>query len=223
MKQRDMGIGIGLVVLGLFFLFGPALNLATFGWPFFVIIPGVILLFIAFTGRVGNGALAVPGAIVTVTGLILLVLNLTGRMEAWAYAWALVMAGAGTGVYLHGTISGSDSLKRTGRRGALLGILIFVLMGLVFELFIFGTLSAVLRWLIPVALLLAGGLLLYRGSQKPSSAAPARTAPPPAPPAGTQPTPPPAIPPGQPGPRTPARTPPSAPPDGTDPTEGGQR
>ena len=119
MKQRNMGFGIGLVVLGLIFLIAPALNLQAFGWPFFVIIPGVILLFLAITRSVGNGSLAVPGSIVTVTGLILLVLNVTGRMDAWAYCWALVMAGAGVGTYIYGSIAGSDTLKRNGTRGAL--------------------------------------------------------------------------------------------------------
>lgn len=178
MKQRDMGIGIGLVALGLIFLIGPALNLQAFGWPFFVIIPGAILLFVAFTSRVGNGSLAVPGAIVTVTGLILLVLNITGRMDAWAYAWALVMAGAGAGTYLYGHISESESLKKAGSRGALAGLALFVVFGLVFELFIFGTFSAVLRWVIPVALLAAGAFILYRGSGK---QAPKPVAPPPTP------------------------------------------
>ncbi|MFA5594183.1 MAG: hypothetical protein WDA15_02745 [Trueperaceae bacterium] len=178
MKQRDMGIGIGLVVLGLIFLIGPALNLQAFGWPFFVIIPGVILLFIAFTTNVGNGSLAVPGSIVTVTGLILLVLNLTGRMDAWAYAWALVMAGAGVGTHLYGRISDSATLQKTGTRGALAGLALFVLFGLIFELFIFGTFSTVLRWAIPIALLLAGAYILYRGSNKTTQGP---TAPPPAP------------------------------------------
>lgn len=178
MKQRNMGLGIGLVVLGLIFLIGPALNLQAFGWPFFVIIPGVILLFVAFTSSVGNGSLAVPGSIVTVTGLILLVLNITGRMDAWAYAWALVMAGAGAGTYLYGHISGSESLQKAGSRGALAGLALFVVFGLVFELFIFGTFSNVLRWVIPIALLAAGAFILYRGSSKP---APKPTTPPPAP------------------------------------------
>lgn len=168
MKQRNMGIGIGLVVLGLVFLIGPSLNFQAFGWPFFVILPGIALLFVAFTSRVGNGSLAVPGSIVTVTGLILLVLNFTNRMDAWAYCWALVMAGAGAGTYLYGHISESETLKRNGTRGALAGLALFVIFGLVFELFIFGTFSAVLRWLVPIVLLVAGGLILYRGSSQPT-------------------------------------------------------
>lgn len=187
MKQRNMGLGIGLIVLGLIFLLGPWLNLAAFGWPFFVIIPGAILLFLAFTTRVGNGSLAVPGAIVTATGLILLVLNITGRMQAWAYAWTLVMAAAGAGSYLYGTIAGSESLKRTGRRGAALGLVLFAAFGLFFELLIFGTFSSVFRWLLPLGLILVGALLLFnamraREAQRTAAAAvrpPAPAAPPP--------------------------------------------
>lgn len=172
MNRREMAIGIGLVVLGLVFLLGPSLNLQAFGWPFFVIIPGVVLLFISYTSSVGKGSLAVPGAIVTVTGLILLVLNLIGRMDAWAYAWALVMAGAGAGTYMYGSISDSASLKKAGSRTALVGLILFVAFGLIFELFIFGTFSAVLRWIIPIALLGAGGWLLYQGSRKPTTTRP---------------------------------------------------
>ncbi len=212
MKQREMGIGIGLVLLGLVFLIGPSLNLQAFGWPFFVIIPGIILLFVAFTSRVGNGSLAVPGSIVTVTGLILLVLNITGRMDAWAYAWALVMAGAGAGTYMYGQISNSDSLKRAGRRGLLAGLALFAVFGLVFELFIFGTFSAVLRWLIPVALLAAGALILFRSSNKPTSQP---TTPPPPP----QQVPP--RPQGQGAPQVPPPTTP--PPPKVEPGEGGPR
>lgn len=188
MKQRNIGFGIGLVVLGLVFLIGPALNLQAFGWPFFVIIPGVILLFLAFTKSVGNGSLAVPGSIVTVTGLILLVLNITGRMDAWAYAWALVMAGAGVGTYIYGSIAGSDTLKRNGSRGALAGVALFIVFGLVFELFIFGTFSTVLRWAIPLLMLAAGAYILYRGTNRPPQrpAGPAAQPPHAAPPPPTQ-------------------------------------
>mgnify|MGYP001187771655 CR=1 FL=1 len=78
------------------------------------------------------------------------------------------MAGAGAGTYLYGHISESETLKRNGTRGALAGLALFVIFGLVFELFIFGTFSAVLRWLVPIVLLVAGGLILYRGSSQPT-------------------------------------------------------
>lgn len=187
MKQRELGIGIGLVVLGLIFLVGPWLNLEAFGWPFFVIVPGVILLFLAFTRTVGNGALAVPGSIVTVTGLILLVLNIMQRMDAWAYAWGLIMAAAGIGTYLHGTISDNAKLKKNGQRTAIIGLLLFVGFGLIFELFIYGTLGNVIRWLVPVLFIVAGALLIYFGQRSkatpkvhtpPSAPAPQVVAPP---------------------------------------------
>lgn len=181
MKQRDMGIGIGLIVLGLIFLMGPWLNLAAFGWPFFVIVPGVVLLFLAFTRTFGNGALAVPGSIVTATGLILLVLNLIHRMDAWAYAWGLIMAAAGVGTYLHGVISANDTLRKNGQRDAIVGLLLFVGFGLIFELFIYGTMGNVLRWLVPVLFVVAGALLIYFGQRRktpPKASVPAPVAPP---------------------------------------------
>ncbi len=165
MKQRDMGIGVGLIVLGLIFLVGPWLNFAAFGWPFFVIVPGAVLLFLAFTRTIGNGALAVPGSIVTATGVILLVLNLMQRMDAWAYAWGLIMAAAGVGTYLHGVISGNATLKKNGQRSAIVGVALFVGFGLIFELFIYGRLSNVFRWIVPVLFIAAGAILIYFGQR----------------------------------------------------------
>ena len=165
MKQRDMGIGIGLVLLGLVFLIGPALNLQAFGWPFFVIIPGIILLFIAFTSRMGNGSLAVPGSIVTTIGLILLVLNLTDYWQAWAYCWALIAVGAGLGNFIHGALTRDPQKEREGLRAAYVGLILFAAFGAFFEFFIWGGASLVMRWLIPLALVAVGVYLILRREQ----------------------------------------------------------
>src|SRR5260370_12383814 len=65
----SMALGIVLVVVGLFALgvvvFG--IDLTQYGWPLFVIIPGLTLLVVGFIGG-GVGA-SVPGGIVTMFGL----------------------------------------------------------------------------------------------------------------------------------------------------------
>src|SRR5882762_1081715 len=71
-------LGIVLVVVGLFalgvVLFG--IDLTQYGWPLFVIIPGLTLLVVGFVGG-GQGA-SIPGGIVTMLGLLLAYSNSTG-------------------------------------------------------------------------------------------------------------------------------------------------
>lgn len=165
MKQRDPWIGIGLVSLGVIFLLGPAINLASFGWPFFVIVPGAVLLFLALSTGVSNGALAVPGAIVTAIGLILLVFSLNGHWQGWAYAWTLIVAASGLGTYLQGSVTDDPRLRSNGTRTALYGLVGFVALGLFFELLVFGGRSSFIRWVLPIGLIVAGVVVLYLNSR----------------------------------------------------------
>jgi len=149
-------------------------------WPLFVIVPGIIMLGAAFLGEQRNAGLAVPGSIVTVVGLILLTFALTGHWQGWAYAWALIIAAAGFGTFLHGAIVRDAAREREGMRVVATGLTIFAIAGAIFELFIYGDFGATLRWLLPVALILAGGaMLLRRGGEAPP--------PPPPPPPSTEP------------------------------------
>ena len=83
-------LGIVLVVVGLFalavVLFG--VDLTQYGWPLFVIIPGLTLLVVGFLGG-GTGA-SVPGGIVTMLGLVLAYQSSTGDWASWAFAWAIM-------------------------------------------------------------------------------------------------------------------------------------
>lgn len=166
MKQRDLLIGIGLILLGALFLVGPALDLAQVGWPFFVIVPGVALLFVAFTSSVSNGALAIPGAVLTAIGIILLVFSLSGHWQGWAYAWALILAASGVGTYLQGMITDNPKLRKAGVRTATYGVLVAIGLGLFFELLIFGSRSAFIRWYLPIALIVVGAVMLYLNSRR---------------------------------------------------------
>ncbi|MBK9124757.1 MAG: hypothetical protein IPM16_16775 [Chloroflexi bacterium] len=59
-------------------------------WPLFVLIPGVVLLYRALTGRDRESVdMIFPGTIVTATGLILFYQSLSGHWESWAYIWAV--------------------------------------------------------------------------------------------------------------------------------------
>jgi hypothetical protein len=86
-------LGIVLVVVGLFalgvVLFG--VDLTQYGWPLFVIIPGLTLLVVGFLG--GGAGASVPGGIVTMLGLVLAYQSSTGDWASWAFAWALIAPG----------------------------------------------------------------------------------------------------------------------------------
>lgn len=166
LAHREQAVGLVLVVLGALFLLAQVFdfNLGRVGWPFFVIIPGALLLAGAMLGGRSAGGLAVPGTIVTTIGVILLVQNLTGRFETWAYVWALIPTAVGVGLYLNGTLSDSERLRREGSRTAAIGLALFVAFGALFELFIFRGLAGTLlgSLLIPALLIGAGVYLLLR-------------------------------------------------------------
>jgi hypothetical protein len=132
-----------VILGGLFVLVGAILLLSQFvrfdlgryGWPFFAIVPGVLILFVALTARgaVSEG-LAILGSIITVTGLILLFQNATDHFESWAYAWALVFPGStGLGMILYGLVAGRPGNVRAGVRVVGIGLLIFLLGAAFFE------------------------------------------------------------------------------------------
>src|SRR5713226_6355862 len=105
-RRQSVVLGGLFVLIGAILLVGQfvRIDIGHYGWPFFVIAPGIVILFVALTARgaVSEG-LAILGSIITVTGLILLYQNATDHFESWAYAWALVFPGAtGIGMILYG-------------------------------------------------------------------------------------------------------------------------
>jgi hypothetical protein len=132
-----------MVLGGLFVLIGAVLlagqfvriDIGHYGWPFFVIGPGILILVVALTARgaIGEG-LAIVGSIVTVSGLILLVQDVTAHYESWAYAWALVFPGAiGLGMVLYGLTARRPGNVRSGTRLVGIALVIFLLGAAFFE------------------------------------------------------------------------------------------
>lgn len=138
-RQDRGGLIFGgiLIVLGVLFLAERAFGVqfGRFGWPLFVIVPGVLLLAasLAAGGREGSG-LAVAGAITTVVGLVLAFQNATGLWATWAYAWALVgPAATGLGLIFYGVLKGQRDLVTNGIRSLGSGLALFAAFGLFFE------------------------------------------------------------------------------------------
>ena len=129
--RQSMVLGGLFVLIGAILLAGQfvRIDIGHYGWPFFVIAPGIVILFVALTARgaVSEG-LAILGSIVTVTGLILLVQDATGHFESWAYAWALVVPGAiGLGMILYGLTARRPGNVRSGTRLVGIALVLFLL------------------------------------------------------------------------------------------------
>jgi hypothetical protein len=131
-----LSVGVVLVLLGVFFLASEQLNLdfGRFGWPIFVIAPGLFLLLgLAIPHEGGLGA-AIPGGIITTVGLLLAFQDATGTYASWSYAWALVAPGSvGVTLALYGLLHRRWDLLESGLGTAAVGLGLFIGFGLFFE------------------------------------------------------------------------------------------
>lgn len=166
-SQHDAGVVLGalLIIAGIAYLLASyaPFDLTQYGWPLFVILPGLALIVVAVTVRSAVG-LAVPGAIVTVVGLILAVQNTFDLWAAWTYAWALVFPGAvGVGTAIMGAVRHDPGQVDGGTRAALSGLGICAVFGLFFEgiLHVSGlTVGSGLSVALPVCVIAIGFVLL---------------------------------------------------------------
>lgn len=168
-RRGSVVLGIALIVVGALFFIDRVTNLdiARFGWPLFVIVPGALLLVVGLSmpGNEGSG-LTVAGSITTIVGVILAVQNTTGLWATWAYAWALVgPGGAGLGLALHGLVHGRTDEVSAGAQSVGVGVALFAGFGLFFEGLIGLSGEPFLRdtEVLPVLLIGAGVIVLAGG------------------------------------------------------------
>lgn len=136
-RRGAIVMGVALVLVGGLVLIGRLVDVDVFdlGWPVLVILPGILLLVgaMALGGPAGVG-LAIPGGIVTMTGLVLAFQNATGLWATWAYAWALVApGGVGVGLVLYGLLTRQGAIARSGIPIMVVGAGLFLGFGLFFE------------------------------------------------------------------------------------------
>lgn len=172
-RRGSAAVGIVLIVLGGLFLAERAfdVDIGRYGWPLFVIVPGVLLLgaSLVIGGREASG-LAVAGGITTTVGLILAVQNATDQWATWAYAWALAgPGGTGLGLVLFGLIRRYPEFVSSGLRSLGAGLGLFAAFGLFFEgvIGLSGEPFVIGSDILPIALIALGvallGLSLVRG------------------------------------------------------------
>jgi len=128
--------GLVLVVTGGLFLADQILGfeIMRYFWPLLIVLFGVTFFIgMLFAGKKGSG-LAIPGAVVTTTGILLFIQNSFDLWVTWTYAWALLISAGGVGMLVMNIY-----LKRTGLRRAAglvigIGLTLFVLFGVFFEI-----------------------------------------------------------------------------------------
>jgi hypothetical protein len=195
MSQRndDTGRNIAafiLIGIGLLFLAAQTFSFSFFGtlWPLLVILPGLAFLYPALTGDKGKAGLAVPGAMITGTGLILMYQNLTGHWQSWAYVWTLYPVFLGLALTFIGRRTDNESTLSSGNGFVKWGLIAFIGMWGLFELLIFGGRSTLVSVLVPLVLIGAGLYMLFQRSAITIGSAPKRkVAPPPSSPADINP------------------------------------
>lgn len=143
-------IGAGVVLLVAQVL---GFSLGAVSWPFFVIAPGAVFLYLAYSGDEDKAGFIFPGAIVTGTGLILLYQSMTGHWHSWAYAWTLYPLFVGLAIQFHGRRTHNHSEVQKGYELAKGAGMAFVGFFLFFEVLIFGGVQN-------LALILIGGGIL---------------------------------------------------------------
>jgi peptidoglycan/LPS O-acetylase OafA/YrhL len=161
--SRNAGAYI-LIGLGVLFLAGQIFNFSFFGalWPLIVMIPGLVFLYFAFNGDKNAAGLVFPGTIITGTGAILFYQNITNHWESWAYVWALYPAFVGLGLIFMGRRTGDRNQEKTGREMVRWSTIAFAGFWALFELIIFGGDRIFGNILLPVVLIGAGLLMLFR-------------------------------------------------------------
>ena len=135
--QAGIVAGIILIVIGGAFLVARLadLTLGADAWPMWIVIPGLAMLVgsLAIPPRGGLG-LAIPGALITMVGLVLWVQESYDVYATWAYAWALVApTGPGIGMLVYGLARRDRELTADGTRTTLVGLGLFLGFALFFE------------------------------------------------------------------------------------------
>ena len=155
---------IALIVTGILFLFGQVFGLsigaATAVFFIFFFLPGLPFLYFAVTGGKDLSWLAIPGSLLSGTGVIFILQSLTGHWESWAYAWTLYGVLIGAPLLFAGRRNQEASVEFVGKMMSVFSSVGFVALAVFFELIIFnGSLG---KLVIALSFIALGGWLILR-------------------------------------------------------------
>ncbi len=121
------------------------------------------MLAVGAFGASSVATLAIPGSMVTMTGLILLYQSLTGHWGSWTYVWSLIFpVSLGIGLVVAGRRSAEEGMRKTGEGMTRVGLIIFLVAGVFFELVLRISAGVTARLFWPAMLVLAGVYLVLR-------------------------------------------------------------
>lgn len=128
--------GTILIVFGLLALARHLLPAFDWGaiWPLAILGLGVLFFVAMFAGGKQAAAFAIPGSITSGVGLVLLFQTLTDHWESMSYFWALILMFVGVGIYIMGAYGGDENQKRSGWRVMKVGLTLFLIFGVFFEM-----------------------------------------------------------------------------------------
>jgi hypothetical protein len=159
-------LGAGLLFMGFLLLAGRFLHIPfnNFLWPFIFIVPGVLVFLSALSSESSSGeGLSIVGGILSMLGFVFLMQTITGLWVSWAYIWALVApTSIGLSQMVYGNLKNRDAIAASGWRLTKIGLSIFVVGFLFFELIIgIGRFGLGLP-VFPMILIFAGAIMLAR-------------------------------------------------------------
>jgi hypothetical protein len=129
-------LGIALILTGALFLadlFLPFPLLKDY-WPLLVVLFGLAFIVGMLTAGKRKAGLAIPGTIITATGILLFVQNAFDLWVTWTYAWALLIVATGLGMLMMNAYLKRDSLRKAAGLVIGIGLTLFVVFGVLFEL-----------------------------------------------------------------------------------------
>ncbi len=136
-NKPSVVIGTLLIAFGVLVFLGEIFKSTIFHlWPLFIIAGGLMFFLAMLVAGKSTGFLAIPGSIITIVGLILFYQALTNHWETWSYAWALIPLSVGIGMWIFGKFSNLPELCDSGRHVINVGLILFVVFGVFFELLI---------------------------------------------------------------------------------------
>jgi hypothetical protein len=130
-------LSVGLIFMGFLLLAGRLLHIpfGVFIWPFIFIVPGVLIFMSALSTESSSGeGLSILGGILTTLGCIFLAQSTLNLWASWAYVWALIApTSIGVSQMIYGMRKDRDAIVQSGRRLATIGLTIFAVGFVFFE------------------------------------------------------------------------------------------
>jgi hypothetical protein len=160
-------VGLLLIGVGFLALLGQIFTHFDFWhyfWPFFVIGSGGLFFVAMLIGGRSLAALAIPGSIITVTGLMLMVQNAFGYWETWSYSWTVTIISVGLGIYIMGAYQDDEHRRQAGLSVMKVGAWLFIIFGAFFELVLMPSRFPGAQYAFPILLILFGVILLVARS-----------------------------------------------------------